>query len=1143
MKVLFAVNDEKDAESITRMYQKEFKEIITSKTVYYYNAIIKELQKDKSYDRIVISEDLEMFSSNNYQAVDKFVFEKMDAISDEATNNEGGDIPIILLAMDRRTKNDPLLVKLFGLGIYNVLLGKDRSVQKVAELINKPRSKKEAKAYYRVETEKVSYSSDEDNNGVSESEMQSILNHYKRIGGNIPKCVRSFDSIISQYSEEQAKLIAKSLPKSVTEILEDNSDSYRKLLGIEGQRFPGIGAKKDNDYVEKEIETSSKLKQPVIIPTAVSSKKINRVRSAEEIRRAKLRLEKEKAQEEAQKREEERIEREKAEMARKKREQLLKERAEAEAKRKAEVEAKRKEREKILRERAKAEARRKEEERIAREKAEEEARRKEEERIAREKAEKEARRKEEERIAREKAEKEARRKEEERIAREKAEKEARRKEEERIAREKAEEEARRKEERIAREKAEEEAKKKEERKIKTKTVATKSTKEENYDDEIVTTKRRRGRPRKNPVIEEVDENNEVEDVPVKRRRGRPRKNPIIVENEKEDEVVSNRKNTTTKESDNKQNKHNDDIDKDNDLDEFDNLNYNDDEINDDKYYNDKYDDESDKYDDESDIYDDDDDFDYDDYDDYDLDDDYKSEDLEEDYNDDKDSKLSEFDDYDDKNLDDTSDYEDEEDDDTLPGFDDYDDEDSEESKDTLDYEDEDKEEDDTLPGFDDYDDEESEDSKDALDYEDKDEEDDDTLPGFEDYDDEESEESKDTLDYEDKDEEEDDDDTLDYKDEEDDDPLPGFDEDEDDNDFKDTENNYKEDDDDIDDMFDYDDEEDNKEEEKKENQTQHNGTFKGINNRNYRYDNNLADSIKDLKETEETQEYNVDTDNLITSNQKIISFVGTSKNGTSFIVNNLAELFSNKGINTAILDLTKNKNSYYVYTNNENELKEKAQTCLDKLKQGIADGVQVNKNLTVYTSLPNEDDSLDEVTAIIHTLLENYSIVLLDCDFDTDVRYFKVAQEIYLVQSLDVLTIQPLTAFLRDLKVKNILDTSKLRIIINKNIKMKLLNERNLIGGMSSYNDPAMTYMTELFDENTIKFITIPFEDQVYVKYLESLVNCNINLKGYSKNFMSSLNKLADMVYPTINGKKAKENYNNFSKNTNSILDKMKKKY
>ena len=95
MKVLFAVNDEKDAEAITRVYQKEYKEIISSKTVYYFNAIIKELQKDKTYDRIVISEDLEMFSSDNYQAVDKFIFEKMDAISDEATNEEGNDIPII----------------------------------------------------------------------------------------------------------------------------------------------------------------------------------------------------------------------------------------------------------------------------------------------------------------------------------------------------------------------------------------------------------------------------------------------------------------------------------------------------------------------------------------------------------------------------------------------------------------------------------------------------------------------------------------------------------------------------------------------------------------------------------------------------------------------------------------------------------------------------------------------------------------------------------------------------------------------------------------------------------------------------------------------------------------------------------------
>ncbi len=51
----------------------------------------------------------------------------------------------------------------------------------------------------------------------------------------------------------------------------------------------------------------------------------------------------------------------------------------------------------------------------------------------------------------------------------------------------------------------------------------------------------------------------------------------------------------------------------------------------------------------------------------------------------------------------------------------------------------------------------------------------------------------------------------------------------------------------------------------------------------------------------------------------------------------------------------------------------------------------------------------------------------MDCDFETNFGYFKEAQEIYLVQSFDVLTIQPLTAFLRDLKAKNILNPEKIK--------------------------------------------------------------------------------------------------------------------
>ena len=368
MKVLFAVNDEKDAEAITRVYQKEYKEIISSKTVYYFNAIIKELQKDKTYDRIVISEDLEMFASDNYQAVDNFIFEKMDAISDEATNVDGSDIPIILLCMDRRTKNDPLLVRLFGLGLYNVLVGQDRSVQKVAGLMYKPRTKKEAKMYYKVEPENVTYSSTKKNNEVSETEIQNILNHYKKIGNNIPKCVQAFDSIVSQYNKDQVKLIAAVLPNNTKVILEENSDSYRKIMGIKGKKALGSSELRKTEYVEKEIDSGKKLTQPVIIPTAVSSKKVNKVLSPEEVRRRKIEAKKAEAERIAKEREEEEKRKEEERIAREKEEAAKRKEAERIAKKK-EAEAKKKEAEKLAKKKAE-EAKKKEAEKMAKEKEE-----------------------------------------------------------------------------------------------------------------------------------------------------------------------------------------------------------------------------------------------------------------------------------------------------------------------------------------------------------------------------------------------------------------------------------------------------------------------------------------------------------------------------------------------------------------------------------------------------------------------------------------------------------------------------------------------------------------------------------------------------------------------------------------------------
>ena len=229
MKVLFAVSNESISEAIIKKYQQTYKEIISSKNVYYFNAIIKELQKDKTYDAVVIGEDLEPISNNNYDTIDKFIFDKLDNISDEAYKATGEDIPIILICSDRRTKSDELLIKLFGIGIYNALLGNDRNIDMVCSLINKPRSKKEAKSYYKIDSEDVNYKP-ENESEVSETEIKNILNHYKKIGNNEKKCVESFDSIANQYNETQLRIIVKFLPNTVKQILERSSARYQKLV-------------------------------------------------------------------------------------------------------------------------------------------------------------------------------------------------------------------------------------------------------------------------------------------------------------------------------------------------------------------------------------------------------------------------------------------------------------------------------------------------------------------------------------------------------------------------------------------------------------------------------------------------------------------------------------------------------------------------------------------------------------------------------------------------------------------------------------------------------------------------------------------------------------------------------------------------
>ena len=214
MKVLFAVSNDSISEAIIKRYPKDYKELLSYKNVYYFNAILKEIQNDKSYDRIVISEDLEPFVNTNNDSIDNFIFNHLDRISDEAQGDDGKEISIILICSERRTFGGGILNKFFSIGIYNALIGKDRNLSELCKLIYRPRTKKEAKLYYRID--QAVYDPAGNTEEVSESEIQNILNHFKKLGKSTDRYADSFNNIAAQYTDDQLKVIVGVLPIKVS---------------------------------------------------------------------------------------------------------------------------------------------------------------------------------------------------------------------------------------------------------------------------------------------------------------------------------------------------------------------------------------------------------------------------------------------------------------------------------------------------------------------------------------------------------------------------------------------------------------------------------------------------------------------------------------------------------------------------------------------------------------------------------------------------------------------------------------------------------------------------------------------------------------------------------------------------------------
>ena len=233
MRILFAVSNSDNGKNdivdvILDEYQRVYKKIISYKRAFYFDAIIDEVQQtmDNRYDLIVISEDLEKGINESYDSEDENLYRHMDEITDEAYKEDGTGIPIILICRDRRSEQDPIIQQLFTLGVYNILVGKDRTIQNVCALIDKPRNKKRAKVLYNINPKGLEYKKEESKKVISNKELASIIRFFVTYQDQKEKCVRGFSKICREYSEDQIQEIIEHLPIDVRVVLEENSKEY-----------------------------------------------------------------------------------------------------------------------------------------------------------------------------------------------------------------------------------------------------------------------------------------------------------------------------------------------------------------------------------------------------------------------------------------------------------------------------------------------------------------------------------------------------------------------------------------------------------------------------------------------------------------------------------------------------------------------------------------------------------------------------------------------------------------------------------------------------------------------------------------------------------------------------------------------------
>ncbi|MBR6252724.1 MAG: hypothetical protein IKR04_02660 [Clostridia bacterium] len=256
--------------------------------------------------------------------------------------------------------------------------------------------------------------------------------------------------------------------------------------------------------------------------------------------------------------------------------------------------------------------------------------------------------------------------------------------------------------------------------------------------------------------------------------------------------------------------------------------------------------------------------------------------------------------------------------------------------------------------------------------------------------------------------------------------------------------------------------------------------------------------------------------------KKVVAFVGPSKAGTSFMANCIGTLLAMKGIKTTILDMTKSRGLYWFYSDETDKKYDIVASCMSNLSNGQSTPIQVgrSKNLSLYTTIPKgkEDNRKGyRHKTVMETARRNTNLLIIDCDFTTPSEYLEQAQEIYVVQDLDLVKVADTKEFFKDLKNRHT-DWSKLRLIINNSVKCNVTAKKIRKNALTYYQDPSYTY-TEEFE--TIKTcIEVPLDPQNYANYIDGMESGKLYFEKFTPEFQKVIEDLSTIVYGITTKKK-----------------------